>query len=173
MAYEPDDQQDPGQEPHTHVHTIWVGKVQARIYWGKSLREEVPYRVMFLRTEGFLQPTSTALSFFLHDLRDVSLTASASLVWLIDRAGFVPSRSVGVVEKPGRERSLEHPPAYEVRCGDVLASIYENDVMAGEVYYTIGFRRVDPLCEEIWCFRPEDLSHVARAATECSLWSYR
>jgi len=68
---------------------------------------------------------------------------------------------------------VEKSPVYEVQVGNVMASVWENTSRWGNLYHKVSFRRGEENGDEVWFwnnFRPEDLHHVAQAATNCRLW---
>lgn len=168
------DERSPEQEQGNRIHEIRIGKVQARIYRNVSQREGVYYRVKFLRVETDVEKVWTAKSFFREDLVGVAKAATASYIWLTDNTDFVPPPVVPVIARLRREDGPgENPTAHEVQVGNVLVSVWENTSRAGKVYHKVSFRRGELHGEEVWflnSFRPEDLSHVAQAATSCRLW---
>jgi len=139
-----------------------------------SQREGVYYRVKLLRLEYDAEKKWTAKSFFREDLVNVAKAATASYIWLVDNTDFAPPTVIPVIARLGHVgESAENPPVHEVQVGNVLASVWENTSRAGKLYHKVSFRRGEPHGEEVWflnSFRPEDLSHVAQAATSCRLW---
>jgi hypothetical protein len=174
MANQPNDEKSPEQEPGSRIHESSFGKVLARIYRNVSVKDGVYYRVKFFRKESNGEKEWLAKSFFHEDMVSVAKTATASYIWLVDNTDYVPTSALSVVAKFGRvDESGEKSPVHEVQVGNVLASVWENTSRAGNLYHKVSFRRGEILGSEerFWNnFRPEDLSHVAQAATSCRIW---
>jgi len=174
MANQPNDERSPEQEPGRAIQSIPFGKVLARIYRNVSQKDGVYYRVKFFRQESDGEKEWLAKSFFHEDMVSVAKAATASYIWLVDNTDYVPTSVLSVVAKFGRvDESGENSPVHEVQVGNVLASVWENTSRAGNLYHKVSFRRGENLGSEVWFwnnFRPEDLSHVAQAATSCRMW---
>lgn len=174
MGIQPNVERSEEQEAGDRIHAISFGKVLARLYRNTSLREGIYYRVKFFRQESNAEKSWLAKSFFREDLVSVAKAATASYVWLVDNTDFVPSTALAVVANIGRESEPEdNLPVHEVQVGNVLASVWENTSRAGNLYHKVSLRRGELLGSDVWFwnnFRPEDLSHVSQAATNCRIW---
>jgi len=173
MANTPYDK-SPEQEAGNRIHEISIGRVLARIYRNVSKREGVYYRVQFSRQERDAEKQWLAKSFFHEDLVNVAKAATASHIWLRDNTDYVPTPVLSVVAKfRPVDEPAEKSPVHEVQVGNVMASVWENTSRAGNLYHKVSFRRGEENGDEVWFwnnFRPEDLHHVAQAATNCRLW---
>ena len=174
MANQPNEPGSPEQEAGNRIHEISIGRVLARIYRNVSKREGVYYRVQFSRQEQDAEKRWLAKSFFREDLVRVAKTATSSHIWLRDNTDYVPGPALAAFPKLTRlDEPAEKSPVYEVQVGNVVASVWENTSRAGNLYHKVSFRRGEENGEEVWFwnnFRPEDLHHVAQAATTCRLW---
>jgi hypothetical protein len=174
MANTPYDDKSPEQEAGNRIHEISMGRVLARIYRNVSKREGVYYRVQFSRQERDAEKQWLAKSFFREDLVSVAKAATSSHIWLRDNTDYVPRPALSAFPKLSRvDEPAEKSPVYEVQVGNVMASVWENTSRAGKLYHKTSFRRGEENGDEVWFwnnFRPEDLHHVAQAATNCRLW---
>lgn len=176
MAIEPNEEKSPEQEAGNRIHEISIGRVLARIYRNVSKREGEYYRVQFSRQERDAENEKQwlAKSFFREDLVNVAKAATASHIWLRDNTDYVPRPALSAFPKLSRvDEPAEKSPVYEVQVGNVMASVWENTSRAGKLYHKTSFRRGEENGDEVWFwnnFRPEDLHHVAQAATTCRLW---
>lgn len=174
MANTPYDDKSPEHEAGNRIHQISIGRVLARIYRNESKREGVYYRVQFSRQERDAEKQWLAKSFFREDLVMVAKAATASHIWLRDNTDYVPRPALSAFPKQSRgDEPAEKSPVYEVQVGNVMASVWENTSRAGKLYHKTSFRRGEENGDEVWFwnnFRPEDLHHVAQAATTCRLW---
>jgi hypothetical protein len=174
MGIQPNVERSEEQESDEGFHKISFGKVLARIYRNESQKEGVYYRVKFFRQESNAEKKWLAKSFFREDLVNVAKAATASYIWLVDNTDYVPTTVLSVVAKFGRKsESDDELPVHEVQVGNVLASVWENTSRAGNLYHKVSFRRGELLGSDVWFwnnFRPEDLSHVSQAATNCRIW---
>jgi hypothetical protein len=174
MGNQPQVEGSQEQEPGNRIHEIPFGKVLVRIYRNVSQREGVYFRVKLFRRESDGEKIWFAKSFFPEDMVNVAKTATASYIWLVDNTDYVPTPVLSVVANFGREsQSSEDLPVHEVQVGNVLASVWVNTSRAGNLYHKVSLRRGETLGSEVWFwnnFRPEDLSHVAQAATNCRIW---
>jgi hypothetical protein len=163
------------KESGNGVHEISFGKVLARIYRNVSQREGVYFRVKFFREEANAENDWLAKSFFREDMVCVAKAATSSYIWLQDSSDYVPAPVLSVVAKfSRRDEAAKNSPIHEVQVGNVLASVWENTSRrTGTLYHKVSFRRGEIRGTEVMLwnnFRPEDLSHVAQAATNCRIW---
>ena len=161
------------QESRKHIHEDVIGKVRYRVYRNVTLKG-VDFKVQFFRDESRKGKKWLAETFFHEDMVNVAKAATASYIYLRDNTDCVFGPVVPEVVKviPVNE-SAKSPPAHMVQVGDVLGSVFENTSPAGKVYHKFSFCRAEKIFEEDWFFnnfRPEDLSHVAQAATACRMW---
>jgi len=174
MGNRPIVETNPEQEPSRTIYECLFGKVLARIYRNVSQREGVSFRVKIFRHESDGEKIWLAKSFFHEDMVNVAKSATASYIWLVDNTDYVLTPVLSVVANFGREsESSGDLPVHEVQVGNVLASIWVNTSQAGNLYHKVSLRRGETLGSEVWFwnnFRPEDLSHVAQAATNCRIW---
>jgi hypothetical protein len=171
---QPNQEKNLEQEEGNRIHEIRIGRVLARIYRNVSRREGVYYRVQFSRRERDAEKVWLAKSFFREDMVLVAKAATASHIWLRDNTDYVAGPALSVFPKLSRvDESVEKSPVHEVQFGNVVASVWENISRAGNLYHKVSFRRGEENGDEVWFwnnFRPEDLHHVAQAATNCRLW---
>lgn len=77
-------------------------------------------------------------------------------------------------QEPNRRfEPARNMPVHEVQFGRVRASVWENTSRSGKVYHKVSIRRVETNGDETWLsnsFFPEDLKHVAQAATASRIW---
>ena len=175
MGNQPNVETNHEQEPGNRIYNESFGKVLVHIYRNVSQSEGVYYRIKFFRQETDGTKRWLAVSYFREDLVNVAKAATASYIWLKDNTDFARTTVLSVVAKFGRvDESAKQPPVHEVQVGNVLASVWENTSKAGNVYHKVSFRRGEVLDSEEVRFwnnvRPEDLSHVAQAATNCRIW---
>ena len=176
MAIQPNDERSPEQESEEGFHKISFGKVRARIYRNESQKDGVYYRVKFFRRESNKEKTKKwlASSFFHEDLVYVAKAATASYIWLLDNTDYVPTSVPSEVTKFSRVDDPDKKlPVHGAQVGNVVASVWENTSRAGNLYHKVSLRRGENLGSEVWFwnnFRPEDLSHVSQAATNCRIW---
>ena len=163
------------REPGNRIHSDSFGKVLVSVYRNVSQKDGVYYRIKFHRKETDGEKSWLAMSYFPEDMQNLSRAATACGIWLLDNTDYVPSAALTVVTKFGRSDSAgEDLPVNEFQVGNVLASVWENTSRTGKVYYKISLRRGEFVNSEESRFwnnvRPEDLSHVAQAASNCRMW---
>jgi len=174
MAIQPNEEQSPEQEAGNRVQEIPIGRVLARIYRNVTKKQDEYYRVQFFRQERDAEKQWLAKSFFREDLVNVAKAAMASKFWLEDNTDYVYEPAPAAFPKFSRvDGPAEKSPVHEVQVENVVASVWENTSRTGNLYHKTSFRRGEAKGDEVWFwnnFRPEDLRHVAQAASNCRLW---